>query len=415
MRSSKKISTRVCVEACLAQGMTSPSLIRDELAKQGKKVTAEAITMTIKRLGIDRKAIEQKVKLEKNKDIQEHHRVQDYLQSAKHSKTTRDQINRQLTNITRVWRWMGQTPPETWTYKSLTDMLETHYPMRLNKQGYEEFEQQGAVMKLLSAVSTFFPNILPEGWSGAYTREAGSLKDYFTFEEAELFINALEDTETMSQEGWQALFKSQLNIGCREGTKENTGILSLMWEDINYETRRCSLHEKGGKGKAGRIWNNLPLDLFPWLNGWLTLETYHVQKFGHVPTKDHHATGRVFPLNYDTYLKHFHATRKRCNSRISGDLETMRPHVLRRTHAQWLVKLKVPLQHICGQFPDGYFGVGWDNPTILLKYYVTLEPDEGLEIMAKARTQMEKLGLDGRGASLPLASDTTKADALPNL
>ncbi len=71
----------------------------------------------------------------------------------------------------------------------------------------------------------------------------------------------------------------------------------------------------------------------------------------------------------------------------------MRPHVLRRTHAQWCVKLRIPLERICGQFPEGRFGVGWDNPTILLKYYVTLETDEEEEIIVKAKARMEKLGL----------------------
>ncbi len=121
--------------------------------------------------------------------------------------------------------------------------------------------------------------------------------------------------------------------------------------------------------------------------------TFHKKRFGYLPTNDRHEQGPAFPLVYAEYLQLFHETRRRCNGRISKDKETMRPHVLRRTHAQWLVKLWVPIEQICGLFPDGHFGVGWDNPKILLKYYVTLEDEQRFKAEQQAIDRMKMLGL----------------------
>ena len=114
---------------------------------------------------------------------------------------------------------------------------------------------------------------------------------------------------------------------------------------------------------------------------------------GYEPSNDWHESGRVFPVHYETYQTHFHDTRRKCKGRISGNKETLKPHILRKTHAQWEVKFWVPLQDICGQFPDGFFGVGWDNPQILLKYYVTLESEATEKAFIQANERMIKLGV----------------------
>lgn len=393
---SKKIKTSKFVEECLAQGMTSPSLIQAELEKRtGKKVSDNAITMAIKRSGVDRKALEQKITKERNKDILEHQRVKDYLMQSRVSGITERQKNTQIKNIQTVWDLMSHAAPESWTYEGVINAISTLVPSKTDDAtGKIVFEKPSVVEKYLSAVSTFFPNVLPKGWGTGLRGQAGENKDYLTFSEYALFIESIQDTEKLSLEGWRTCFKIQVNGGMREGTRGITGIVSLMWENIDYETRRCSIRDKGGKGHAARLWKNVPLDLFPWLNGWAELINYHKQCFGYEPTNEKHATGRVFPIKYEHYRRVFHSTRKRCNSRIAGDLEkTMHPHVIRMTHAQWLVKLRVPLERICGQFPDGRYGVGWDNPLILLKYYVTLETDEEDEINNRAQSRMEKLGL----------------------
>jgi hypothetical protein len=51
------------------------------------------------------------------------------------------------------------------------------------------------------------------------------------------------------------------------------------------------------------------------------------------------------------------------------------------------------LNHICGDFPNGRNGVGWDNPKILLDFYVEVEEDEYEETDKKAAERMVKLGL----------------------
>lgn len=390
---SKKIKTRIIVEECLNVGITSPSLIRDTLARRGKRVTDNAITMQIKRLGIDRKAIEEKIELDRRKPIMENQRVRDYLTQASVSGITQRQIDGQLKHLQCIYEWMQKTPPETWSYQALIDVLKQHYPIREDERGRIVFEKPHAVADYLSAVNTIFPSVMPRGWSAGFTREAGELKDYLTFEEFQQFCSMLTDTIVMKREGWEALFKAQVNGAMREGNKQKTGILSLRWEDIDYTTRRCQVREKGGRGHAARMWKNVPLDLFPWLHGWEALMTWHQLLYGYIPTNESHETGRVFAVSYPHYRKVFHETRKRCNGRIAGDGETLKPHVLRKTHAQWCVKLWIPIEQICGIFPDGWFGVGWDNPLILLKYYITLETEQRLKAEETMTERMQKLGL----------------------
>ena len=134
--------------------------------------------------------------------------------------------------------------------------------------------------------------------------------------------------------------------------------------------------------------------MFYWIEGWEALMKWHEERYGYRPTQDKHESGKCFPVTYDQYRRMFHNTRHRCNSRINQDLETMRPHILRQTHAQWCARLGIPLQWICGQFPYGWYGVGWDDPKILLKYYLMLETDEMYEINKKMSMRIEKLSLN---------------------
>lgn len=282
---------------------------------------------------------------------------------------------------------MNKTNPDYWTFEDLWTTLEKKLPTTKDSYGRVAFKHPSAVMRLLSPISTMWQGKIPKAWTSGLTREAGELKDHFTFEEFNEFINSLLETAELSLEGWTTLFKVQINAGLREGTNGTTGVLGLRWQDINFETRRCSAREKGGRGKAGRIWRQLPLDLFTWLNAFEDLKRYW-EKQGK-PEK-----GKVFPVTYDQYRKQFHETRKRGNGRIAGHSETLRPHIIRKTHAQWLVKLWVPLEEICGQFPTGYFGVGWDNPEILLKYYIELEGEKRQKALTVFEERKKALGLE---------------------
>jgi integrase len=391
-------SVKKFVEECLASGMASPSEMRDAYETQWKKkYTDKAFLMAMRRNGVSseqRKQIAEEAKKQTVcKDISEYQQVKNYLRRAEISRITELHMKRQLGYLRELWTWMDCSNPETWTFANLIDTLEKHIHLKTDDRGRKTLEELSKALKLLGAFNTMFSNILPEGWSNGFSREAGELKDYFSFEEYNEFKVNLHDTQVMSRIGWLALFDAQENMGCREGTLMHTGIMSLEWQDINYETRRCNLRDKGGRGKAARLWKNVPLDLFPWLDGWNELLKWHEQKFGYTPTNERHETGRVFPLHYQDYREMFHATRRRCNGRIAGDLETMTPHVLRKTHAQWCRKLRIPLEQICGQFPDGRMGVGWDNPKILLDFYITIEDDEFEESEKRARERILKLGL----------------------
>ena len=104
--------------------------------------------------------------------------------------------------------------------------------------------------------------------------------------------------------------------------------------------------------------------------------------------------GRVFPISYKDYREQIHETRKKCNGRIAVDSDSMRPHIMRKTHTQWCAKLQIPLQWICGdRSGNGYYGVGWDDPSVCLKYYLTLETNEMDEIDQKIETITHKLRL----------------------
>lgn len=382
------------------KGISRPTDIKIEFETRypnRKRYSLDAYVKALKRQGLtkdvrDAKATEIGRKIE-GKHILDYKEVIDYETQSKASHIQVAQVERIKKSITLVWDLMGRTDPHGWDFTSLINAIATKHPYTVNAAGQYSFEHMGAVRLLLSAVNTLFPNILKKGWYTGFCRPAGELKDFVTFAEFELFCQSLRDTTELSLEGWRALFKTQVNIGCREGKLGFNGILGFQWQDIDFALKRCSLHEKGGRGKAGRVWQNLPLDMFPWLGGFDDLCAYHLKKFGYAPSNDAHESGRVFSIGYEQYLEQFHATRKACNGRISGEKETFVPHIFRKTHAQWLVKLWVPLQDICGQFPDGHFGVGWDNPAILLKYYVTLESEACEKAELQAKERMIKLGL----------------------
>ena len=401
MPSKKPPKLKDFIQTCMTKGITTPTDIKtgfEALFPNAKKKTYEAYRLSCATLGLTKEkrdaAAVDVARKESQKHILDYDEVQTYVLAAGQGRIQQRTIDTQKKALVQMWELMGRTNPHDWTYNDILTNLEKKYPKVTDARGRTGFSKPGAVNKLLSSISTIFPGKLPKGFGAGLTREAGELKDFFTFEEFDLFCSNLLDTVNLSQEGWEALFNAQVNMGCREGSRENsTGITGFRWEDINYQTKRCSLREKGGRGKAGRIWQNLPLDLFPWLHGWTTLMNYHKQRYGYLPTNDRHETGLVFGVKYSEYREQFHDTRHRCNGRISGGKDTLRPHILRRTHAQWLVKLWVPIEQICGLFPDGHFGVGWDNPKILLKYYVTLEDEQRFKAEQQAAERMQVLHL----------------------
>lgn len=386
--------------SCLSQGIASLTEIKKQYESdfpKEKPKSLHAYIMASKRLGIDKQQRDESLidfqKKEVAKDIREYPQVKSYVLMAESSGIQQTQIIDQQKLLRKLWQIMGATDPTQWTYEALLSKLSEVYP-QIEKNGRKVFVHPTAVRSLLGAYNTMFPGRLMKGFgSGLNVHDPGTLKDYFTFAEMQTYDSGLIGDSNLSTQGWKALFKTQVNLGCREGTTGINGILSLKWENIDYNKKRCCLVEKGGRGKAHRLWKNLPLDLFPWLDGWGRLLIFHLEKFGYIPNSEKHESGKVFEVAYDDYRKKFHETRLKANGRISGALDTMKPHVFRKTHAQWLVKLGYHVEQICGSFPDGYLGVGWDNPTILLKYYVTLDLDSLEESNKIAAAKMGAMGL----------------------
>ena len=360
MGSRRKLpKVRAFVKVCIEKGILSPSEMRDIYnEKYPRKVkgmlkpkTSDAFRKAIRRLGISaEKRLELKHEAKKSKelrDIEAYEEVQAYLDNSKYGSSpigTR-QVRKTLHYLRKLWRWMseeGYPNPRDWNIKLLGKCMEKN----VGKDEQGQWRNKSTLLELYGAYNRCFQGKLPKGWSSGLKRPAGELKDFFEYEELAEFLSKLCDTRTLSKEGWDALYSEQVNAGCREGTNGKTGILSLRWENINYNERRCSIRDKGKKGQPARLWTNVPLDLFPWLHGWEKLMKFHVQCFGYRPTQSNHAIGRCFKVAYTQYLNQFHDTRHRCNNRIKQDLETLRPHILRKTHAQYCKRLGIRLENL---------------------------------------------------------------------
>lgn len=392
-------------KALLEEETTTPSKLKEEYEKlypEAPIKTLSAYQKAFKRKGLGLEARKEIVKHKQehdSRDILQYAEVQSFISQSEVSGIKRTTLDKQLKNIREVWELMNKTNPYSdksrWNYDSLLKAIKEKVPIEIDVNGKMQFSNKGKVQGWLSAVNTMFPSILAKGWSNAFNIQNQELKDFLTFPEFQAYCENLVDTPSMSAEGWRALFKVQVSGALREGTNGNTGVLGLKWENINYASRRCKVSEKGGKGKAGRVWFNVPLDLYPFTESWNDLMTYHNQRFGYVPTNERHESGKVFPVVYAEYSKVFHETRKRTNGRIAGDKESFRPHIFRKTHANWNRKLKIRLEHTCGSFPNGYFGVGWDNPSILLKYYMVQDEEEIQEAQTELTNQIHKLARTG--------------------
>ena len=308
-------------------------------------------------------------------DIEAYPKVKAYRLGSMRDGVQAAQIEGQIRNLRKLWELMGKTNPDEWNENEVMEAVNRAYPLSLNAEnGKMEYAAPSAVKTLLSPLSTMYSGILRKNWSANLCQhKAGELKDFLAFYELDAFLNSITDTSALSYEGWQAMFRAHINLGCREGTNGKTGIIGLLWEDINFQSRRCSMREKGHRGNAGERWNDCPLDLFPYLRGWKFLMKFWEQQGR--PKK-----GNVFPISYNTYNVMFHATLKKAAEkfnipRLAENSDTLRLHINRRTHGQYCRRLGIPLEYICGDAPFGRYGVGWKDPKIPVKYYLTLESE----------------------------------------
>jgi hypothetical protein len=304
-------------------------------------------------------------------DIEQYKEVRDYKANCNMGGVQISQRDGQIKNLRKVWELMNKTVPYGWTQTSLLEAIDKIYPKIQKENGSEGYKNPAAIKALLSPISTMFKGILQPNWSANLcVHKAGELKDYFRFHEMDLFLSKLCDTESLSVEGWQAIFRLGVNMGCREGTNGNTGILGLLWEDIDFQTYRCSLREKGHRGNAGERWEGVPLNMFKWMDGWTHLIAHWQQQ--NKPTK-----GKVFKISYNAYNEMFSRTLQKCGGRLAEVNAAMRLHTFnRRTHGQYCCRMGIPLEYICGKAPYGRFGVGWKDPKIPVNYYLSEESEE---------------------------------------
>jgi hypothetical protein len=372
----KKLKLHAYIENRVKNGEDlSPTTIQEEYNKLTNQTKSlQSVSQMLQRMKLDanqrQNLIIQKAKQEAGKDILEYAEWINYKRVAEDGRVQVRRINRVAKVLREVWMWMGQTDPRTWQYIDLINKIEEHYPKYVNEQGQRVYQKHGAVKDHLGCINTVFKGIIPENFSAGLTRPAGALKDFLNFPEMDEYLNNLEDTESMSKEGWLALSTVWVNMGCREGTLGNTGIVGLLWEDINFVTMRCSIREKGHRGHAGERWDNVPLNMFKWLYGAERLTAWWERQGKPV-------SGKVFPITYKMLCDQFDRTRHRCQSRIKIDDEAMRPHTFgRRTHVMYARRIGIPLEQICGIAPNGRFGVGWKSSSILVNHYLSEEGEE---------------------------------------
>jgi len=400
---SKKISkVREFVKYCVEEQITfSPTemqrLYYEKFPIKDKRKIKKpaAFRMAMRRLNISptrRLELKHEAMISKEiRDIEEYEEVTTYLDQAKYSSApiSRDQIQETLRSLRVLWNWMseqGFPNPREWNLKNLGQCMEK----KIGKTQNGQWKNKNKILRYYGAFNRCFQGRLPKGWSMGLKREAGELKDFLEYDEFASFEAALTDTSKMSLEGWMSLYPCEISMGCRGGSKGNTGIMSLRWEHINFETRRCKIRDKGKKGKPARWWVQVPLDLFPWLHSWEKLMKWHRQQGSP-------KSGRVYPIRYDDYLAMFHDTRHRAGGRIAEDLETMVPHICRKTHAQWGRRIGITLDNLCGDTTEtpcvGRYGVGWDIADVPRKYYLTKEPWEYEEQDQAIEKRLGKLNI----------------------
>jgi integrase len=371
------------INQSFSDGIFSPSEIcrnynEKYQTKERKPKTVDAFEKAIRRMGINK---DQRIEMahqngaSSTKDIEEYPEVKRYLLSGDMQNITNKQKKRTLADLKALYNLMGRSDPHTWKFEELAECMIKN--VGKTERG-NEWKQPHRVRNLLGSFNRCFQGILPKGWSMGLSGNLGEHKDFWEVEEFKRFIEGQEDTKHLSREGWQCLFSQQIERGCREGIDEKTGILSATWEQINYETRRTDQIDKGEKGHSQRLWVQVPCDLFNfWLNSWELLVKYHKQVFGYEPTQVHHGTGRMFLTYYEAYRQQFNKIRKKVG--IIGKKKNS-PHILRMTHGQWCKRIGVSLENLCGDCSStpsiGRYGVGWTDPKIPLKFYLTKEAYE---------------------------------------
>ena len=380
--------TKLFAAQCIKKGIVSPSQMAQDYKEQyGKEVSSTAFTVAMRRMGISpQQRLTLKAEAMKEtevKDISQYDEWTRYFGFADFQQISVPQKKRTAARLRELWEMMNKTNPQTWKFLEGEDSLVQVLKRKIGQNEKGQWNQPHRVMGYLGAYNRTFQGYLPKGWSMGLKRPAGELKDFMEPEVFAEFISLLADTPEMSKEGWISLFECQVSIGCREGSTNETGILSLRWEEINFETLRCKLRDKGEKGHPARLWINLPLDLYPWVNSWSSLMKFHQQQYGYIPDKNRHGNGLVWKVPYEQYRQQFHNTRHKCQTEIRNDDETHVPHIMRKTHAQWCRRMGITLDNLCGDTDSspsiGRYGVGWTDVNIPKRYYVTKEAWEYAE------------------------------------
>jgi integrase len=186
----------------------------------------------------------------------------------------------------------------------------------------------------------------------------------------------------------QLVKRLHITLGCREGTKGNTGIMGLEWNKVNWSKKTIDIFE--GKTGGGFYWIDCPLDLFG-------EKTFEMLKEFWVK-KGKPKEGKIFEdMEYHSYphLQNmaslrgiYEASAKKIGEEFGSRHIT--PHFARKLHASLLNNKGIPLELVAGDKPFGVMGVGWEDLTTLKKYYLAFTKSKVKENREKARHIIEE-------------------------
>jgi len=279
----------------------------------------------------------------------------------------------------RIWLILQKKNPENWTIDDIKLRAIPELRKRCPK----------TVFHYLIALRSLRPDFkMPdkEGQILSTKREKGKVSVAWRYiykrivqgKKLEAFFKAGNDGSKLGLEK-ELIKRLHVTLGCREGTKGKGGIIHLEWEKVDWKNRTTDVYES--KTGGGFYWLGCPLDLFGDRTFEMLKEWYEMNG---KPSK-----GLMFPnLCYGKKVETHEELELRNIYKEAGEAigePDIKPHFARKLHASLLKKAKVPAEVVAGKAPHGIVGVGWEDLTTLMKFYVAFADEEIEEAKQKAR------------------------------
>lgn len=289
-----------------------------------------------------------------------------------------------LNLCTKVWEILNRKNPEHWTYddiklkviptlrkgrKSIFTYLVAIRSIRPDfKHGLKAIKTKGEKPKINFAWRIAFKQIVRKQLLQEYFKASTIQSEY-----------PLRD---------EALVRCHVEWGCREGKSgfiryrkgevsetEIGGILGVRWEDIDWEAATISIYET--KTGGGIKWLDCPMKLFG-DSAYNMLKQYWLKE-------GKPQSGRIFNINIDELDAIHRRIRKHFEEKGHEWAKVIKPHFDRKLHASLCKHAGIPLEIVAGQAPHGIVGVGWEDISTLMKFYIAIADKELKESRVKAR------------------------------